>query len=80
MGQLSESDDRLIDELNQRLQKTQRQAGRSFVSRTTLNVPRRDGERPVTALRAVLANPLTTESDIDAVLKEQLEIAAQLVY
>jgi glutamate decarboxylase len=78
LGQLSEADDRLIDELNQRLQKTQRQAGRSFVSRTTLNVPRRDGERPVTALRAVLANPLTTESDIDAVLKEQLEIASEL--
>jgi glutamate decarboxylase len=78
LDQLTESDDLLIDSLNKRLQKTQRQAGRSFVSRTTLNVERRGEDRPVIALRAVLANPLTTESDVDAVLKDQLEIASQL--
>jgi hypothetical protein len=38
---------------------------------------RRGEDRPVIALRAVLANPLTTESDIDAVLKDQIEIANQ---
>ena len=77
-GLLTESDDFLIDSLNKRLQRTQRQAGRSFVSRTTLNVARREEDRPVVALRAVLANPLTTESDIDAVLQDQIEIASQL--
>lgn len=78
LDQLTESDDHVIDSLNKRLQKIQRQAGRSFVSRTTLNVVRRGEDRPVIALRAVLANPLTTESDIDAVLKDQIEIAGQL--
>ncbi|HJP90454.1 MAG TPA: pyridoxal-dependent decarboxylase [Pyrinomonadaceae bacterium] len=78
LEQLTESDDLLIDSLNKRLQKTQRQAGHSFVSRTTLNIMRRGEDRPVTALRAVLANPLTTESDIDAVLKDQIEIANHL--
>jgi glutamate decarboxylase len=78
LDQLTEADDLLIDGLNKRLQRTQRQAGRSFVSRTTLNVVRRGEDRPVIALRAVLANPLTTESDIDAVLKDQIEIANQL--
>jgi glutamate decarboxylase len=78
LDQLTEHDDLLIDSLNKCLQRTQRQAGRSFVSRTTLNVVRRGDDRPVTALRAVLANPLTTEADIDAVLKDQLEIAGQL--
>ncbi|HEU4507283.1 MAG TPA: putative pyridoxal-dependent aspartate 1-decarboxylase [Pyrinomonadaceae bacterium] len=78
--QLSESEHSLINDLNKRLQKTQRKAGRSFVSRTTLHLTRRGVERPITSLRAVLANPLTTESDIDAVLNEQCEIAAQLPF
>jgi glutamate decarboxylase len=78
LDQLTEADDLLIDSINKFLQKTQRQAGRSFVSRTTLNVMRRGEDRPVVSLRAVLANPLTTEADIDAVLKEQIEIANQL--
>ena len=33
---------------------------------------------PVVALRVVIANPLTTESDLDAVLDEQVKIAAEL--
>jgi glutamate decarboxylase len=78
LDHLTESDDLLIDSFNKRLQQIQRQAGRSFVSRTTLNFLRRGEDRPVIALRAVLANPLTTESDIDAVLKDQIEIANQL--
>ena len=76
--QLDESEHSVINDLNKRLQKAQRKAGQSFVSRTTLNLSRRGVDRSVTSLRAVLANPLTTESDIDAVLNEQLEIAAQL--
>ncbi|HKN84579.1 MAG TPA: hypothetical protein VJW17_14120, partial [Pyrinomonadaceae bacterium] len=80
LDQLSESDDRLIDSVNKGLQKTQRQAGRSFVSRTTLNLMHRGEDRTVVSLRAVLANPLTTESDIDAVLKDQIEIASRLSF
>lgn len=78
LDQLTEADDLLIDSLNKRLQRTQRQAGRSFVSRTTLNVERRGEDRAIIALRAVLANPLTSESDVDAVLKDQIQIARQL--
>ena len=78
LDQLTESDALLLDSVNKSLQKTQRQTGRSFVSRTTLNVMRRGEDRPVVSLRAVLANPLTTESDIDAVLKDQIEIASKL--
>jgi len=66
----------LLNDINKRLQKAQRQAGESFVSRTTLHLARHGVERPITALRAVLANPLTTEADIDAVLNEQIYLAA----
>ena len=76
--QLDGSEHSLINDFNKRLQKVQRKTGQSFVSRTTLNLSRHGVERPFTSLRAVLANPLTTESDIDAVLNEQLAIAAQL--
>jgi glutamate decarboxylase len=61
---------------NERLQKAQRQAGRSFVSRTTLDITHYGNELPIVALRAVIANPLTTESDIDTVLNEQIVLAA----
>jgi glutamate decarboxylase len=71
-----EAADSLINDINKRLQKAQRQAGESFVSRTTLHLTRHGVERPITALRAVLANPLTTETDIDAVLNEQIYLAA----
>lgn len=64
-----------INAFNLRLHKAQRRAGRSFVSRTLLE--RADGGG-VVALRAVLANPLTTEGDIDAVLDDQAGISAEL--
>ena len=70
-----EAADNLLNDLNKRLQKAQRQAGDSFVSRTTIHLLRNGVERPITALRAVLANPLTTEADIDAVLEEQIRLA-----
>lgn len=76
-GQLTEDDALAVNLFNERLQKTQRQAGRTFVSRTSLN-PAGGAGLPVVALRAVIANPLTDESDIEAVLKEQLEIAGRL--
>ncbi|OKH20884.1 glutamate decarboxylase [Hydrococcus rivularis NIES-593] len=73
-GQITELDNQKLDRFNECLQSLQLQTGRTFVSRTTIEI---DG-RPTIALRAVLANPLTTESDIDAVLEDQLKIAAQI--
>jgi putative pyridoxal-dependent aspartate 1-decarboxylase len=75
-GTLTFADNSALNDLNERLQKAQSEAGRSFVSRTTLE--NFDHGSPVVALRAVLGNPLTTESDIDFVLADQLEIAGQL--
>jgi len=77
-GELTESDNRIINGFNERLQKIQRRAGRTFVSRTTLNTTRYGKAVPVVALRAVIANPLTGEPDIDYVLNHQLQIAATM--
>ncbi|HEX5709397.1 MAG TPA: putative pyridoxal-dependent aspartate 1-decarboxylase [Pyrinomonadaceae bacterium] len=77
-GRLSDEDNRAINRFNEELQKAQRQSGYSFVSRTTLDYTPQGGGLPVTVLRAVIANPLTTEEDIDSVLDDQLMIAANL--
>lgn len=66
----------LLDQVNQLLQKDQREAGKTFVSRTRLRVPRY-GAEPLTVLRVVLANPLTTDAILDAVLAEQCTIILQ---
>ncbi len=76
--QLSESDNQFINQFNKHLQEAQRQAGRTFVSRTTLETSSYESKIPIIALRAVIANPLTTESDIDAVLNDQKKIAEKL--
>ena len=76
--QLTKSDNRLIDQFNQRLQKIQRQKGRTFISRTTKTITNFDEEISIIALRAVIANPLTTEKDIDVVLNDQIQIAAKI--
>jgi glutamate decarboxylase len=68
----------LLNQFNERLQEAQSRAGRTFVSRTTLRHTRHGQDRPLTVLRAVLANPLTTERHIDAVLEDQLRIASTL--
>ncbi|MBW4611884.1 MAG: putative pyridoxal-dependent aspartate 1-decarboxylase [Desmonostoc vinosum HA7617-LM4] len=73
-GELTKADNQLINQFNEHLQNLQRQAGLTFVSRTTLEV----AGIPIVALRAVIANPLTTEVDIDAVLDEQIKIAASI--
>ena len=77
-GILTESENRIINSINERLQKEQRRKGNSFVSRTTLNSTRYGINTPVAALRAVIANPLTSEKDIEAVLDEQARIGAGL--
>jgi glutamate decarboxylase len=74
--QLSEKDNQFINNFNERLQKMQRQIGRTFISRTTKTTISLDKEITVIAMRAVIANPLTTEVDIDAVLNDQIQIAS----
>ncbi|MBD2298126.1 pyridoxal-dependent aspartate 1-decarboxylase PanP [Nostoc sp. FACHB-190] len=75
---LTASDNQIINDFNERLQKKQRQIGRTFISRTTKTTISLDKEIPVIAMRAVIANPLTTEGDIDAVLDDQIQIAATM--
>ncbi len=60
-----------LNRLNEQVHKAQRQAGRTYVSRTTLFNSRHGRGEPVVALRAVVANPLTTDADLAAVLQEQ---------
>ena len=75
---LSQDDQTFINEFNQSLQVLQYHSGRTFVSRTTLRTTLHEVGIPLVALRAVLANPLTTEQDICTVLDDQRAIAAQL--
>lgn len=59
----------VLNEVNVELQKSQRQAGRSFVSRTTLESVYPGVDTVV--LRAVPFNPLTTEAMLSEILEEQ---------
>ena len=65
----------LLDQVCQLLQKHQREAGKTFVSRTRLRMARHDME--LTVLRVVLANPLTTDEILAAILAEQCDIVQQ---
>jgi glutamate decarboxylase len=65
----------LLDQVCQLLQKHQREAGKTFVSRTRLRMARYGEE--ITVLRSVLANPLTTDEILVSVLTEQCEIVLQ---
>ncbi len=65
----------LLDQVCQLLQKRQREAGKTFVSRTRLHMA--SYEEEVTVLRVVLANPLTTNDILATVLAEQCEIVKQ---
>ncbi len=67
-----------LNALNVKLQETQREAGRAFISRTLLANTRHGDQVPIVSLRAVLANPLTTHEDIEAVLEEQARIGNAL--
>jgi glutamate decarboxylase len=66
----------ILDQVNQLLQKYQREAGKTFVSRTRLRAAAY-GSQEITVLRVVLANPLTTDEILSAVLAEQCEIVRQ---
>ncbi|MFO7830661.1 MAG: putative pyridoxal-dependent aspartate 1-decarboxylase [Desulfuromonadaceae bacterium] len=74
----------MVEEINHRLddivvavQKAQRAAGKTFVSRTSLAPARYKGQK-INVFRVVLANPLTTHDILEAVLEEQQEHVAQL--
>lgn len=72
---LTEEENKQVDAKNVQLQTAQKEAGRTFVSRTTVYSPRQS--IPVVALRVVIANPLTMQSDIDSVLADQEGIIAR---
>ncbi|AFY44057.1 pyridoxal-dependent aspartate 1-decarboxylase PanP [Nostoc sp. PCC 7107] len=76
--QITKTDNQIINKFNESLQKTQRQIGNSFISRTIKKNLNSGNEFPVVAMRAVLANPLTTEADILAVLHDQIQIATKI--
>lgn len=65
----------VLDQVCQLLQKYQREAGKTFVSRTRLRTACYGDE--ITVLRSVLANPLTTDEILSSVLNEQCEIVQQ---
>ena len=73
--QLQQVNDRL-DQITQEVQKRQREAGKTFVSRTRLRSGRYPGVQ-ISVFRSVLANPLTTEEILAAVLEEQCTIVKQ---
>ena len=65
----------LLNVLTKFIQKTQREEGRSFVSRTRLK-PERYQRQDTVVFRVVLANPLTTDQILLDVLEEQQQVAA----
>ncbi len=64
---------RKLNFLNRDLQRMQREAGRSFVSRTTIAASSEPSER-IVVLRAVIMNPMTTLPVLKEILDEQEEI------
>ncbi len=72
---LQQQVNRHLDALTQAVQKIQREAGKTFVSRTRLRCSRYGSEQ-VTVFRSVLANPLTTVDILNTVLAEQCAIIA----
>ncbi|WP_113907891.1 pyridoxal-dependent aspartate 1-decarboxylase PanP [Aliidiomarina celeris] len=65
-----------LNALTRFIQKSQRESGKSFVSRTKLT-PAQYHHEPTVVFRTVLANPLTTETMLQEILREQRDIAAQ---
>ncbi len=59
-----------LNALNRDLQRIQREAGNSFVSRTTLRLPPHSSE-DIVVLRCVIMNPMTTLEILKEILNEQ---------
>ncbi|MFN2258162.1 MAG: pyridoxal-dependent aspartate 1-decarboxylase PanP, partial [Desulfuromonadaceae bacterium] len=68
---------RHLDDIVVAVQKAQRAAGKTFVSRTSLAPARYKGQK-INVFRVVLANPLTTHAILEEVLKEQQEHVSRL--
>ncbi|MCP4104533.1 MAG: putative pyridoxal-dependent aspartate 1-decarboxylase [Desulfobacteraceae bacterium] len=64
-----------LNQVNITVQRLQREAGKSFVSRTTL---RRKGCEDMVVLRSVIMNPMTTMDILREILDEQEEICKSL--
>jgi glutamate decarboxylase len=70
---------RTLDEININIQRIQREAGKSFVSRTRLKLTP-ENDYNVVVLRSVIMNPLTTPDILDEILDEQEEILSALAW
>lgn len=66
----------ILDRVTERMQKLQRTAGKTFVSRTRFTQHQYD-RQAVSVFRAVLANPMTTIDTLHEILEEQLEIGSK---
>jgi putative pyridoxal-dependent aspartate 1-decarboxylase len=66
----------LVGKLTKFIQKRQREDGRSFVSRTRIEVSRYGGEK-IIVFRVVLANPLTTKEILQDILQQQCLLAQE---
>lgn len=62
-----------LNYINQNIQRCQREAGHSFVSRTTLHL-KRLFNRDIVVFRCVLMNPMTDKKILNDILDEQEEI------
>jgi glutamate decarboxylase len=70
--------DEFLDNINIKIQRLQREAGKSFVSRTRLkNSP--DDDHSIVVLRSVIMNPMTTIDILKEVLDEQESIFLDIV-
>jgi glutamate decarboxylase len=77
-GALVAEDNEEINRVNRLIQDVQKAGGWGFVSRTTLGNTKYGTATAIVCLRAVLANPLTTTTDIDAVLNEIAELGRRV--
>jgi putative pyridoxal-dependent aspartate 1-decarboxylase len=66
----------LLDKLIKFIQKRQRENGKSFVSRTRIEVKKYQGRKTL-VFRVVLANPLTSKTILQDVLAEQKTLAQE---
>lgn len=66
----------LLDKLTKFIQKRQRENGKSFVSRTRIEVKKYQGRKTL-VFRVVLANPLTSKTILQDVLAEQAQLAQE---
>ncbi|TWX72640.1 pyridoxal-dependent aspartate 1-decarboxylase PanP [Colwellia sp. C1TZA3] len=66
----------LLDKLTKFIQKRQRENGKSFVSRTRIEVKKYQGRKTL-VFRVVLANPLTSKTILQDVLAEQATLAQE---